>query len=81
MIDDPAPKVRHTVAFVYYKLSEFVPEIIISSQENLDMFITNSLNHLHEDPIIVSLLIGGFKNLFIQTANRNMSYILNGYFQ
>lgn len=29
MINDPIPKVRQTVAFVFYKLSEFVPEIIL----------------------------------------------------
>lgn len=29
MLDDPIPRVRQTVAFVYYKLAEFVPEIIL----------------------------------------------------
>ena len=28
MIDDQIPKVRQTAAFVYYKVSEFVPELI-----------------------------------------------------
>ena len=29
MIDDIAPRVRSVVAFVFYKLSEFVPDIIL----------------------------------------------------
>lgn len=29
MIDDQAPRVRYTVAFVFYKLAEFVPEIML----------------------------------------------------
>lgn len=29
MINDPVPKVRQTVAFAFYKLSEFMPQMII----------------------------------------------------
>ena len=28
LINDPVPRVRQTVAFVFYKLSEFVPQLI-----------------------------------------------------
>jgi len=34
--------------FVYYKLSEFVPELILSSQPNQDQFIQKSLEHIGE---------------------------------
>ncbi len=38
MIDDITPRVRTAVAFVYYRLSKFVPEIILQSPENLNLF-------------------------------------------
>jgi len=31
MINDPVPKVRQTVSFVFYKLSEFVPQLIFQN--------------------------------------------------
>lgn len=31
MLDDQVPKVRQTAAFVYYKISEFVPQLVFSS--------------------------------------------------
>lgn len=67
MINDPIPKVRQTVGFVYYKLSEFVPELIMSSPENLEIFIKNSVDHIQEHHLISTLLIGGLKNLFVQS--------------
>lgn len=79
MINDPVPKVRQTVAFVYYKLSEYVPEIILRNKENLDLFINNSLNNLDQSPLISTLLIGGVKNIFQQTCIRGQSSILNEY--
>jgi len=35
MINDPVPKVRQTVAFVFYKLSEYVPTLIFQNEMNL----------------------------------------------
>lgn len=65
MINDSIPKVRQTVAFVLYKLSEFVPEVIFSSEQNLDHFIERCLEHLPEHPLISTLLMGALKNLFV----------------
>lgn len=45
------------------------------------MFVKNALDHFTDHPIIASLLIGGLKNLFIQTHMRNSSNIMNDYFQ
>lgn len=39
MIDDPVPKVRQTVAYSLYKLSDFLAVLVFSSPESLDVFI------------------------------------------
>ena len=80
MLDNPKPKVRQTVAFVYYKLSEFVPEIIFDNTNNLELMINLALNHLNDHPLISCLLIGALKNLFVQASLRNNSHMLNNYF-
>jgi importin subunit beta-1 len=81
MIADSVPKVRQTVAFVFYKLSEFVPEIVFSSQDNLDLFINQCIAHIGEHHLISNLIIGALKNLFVHSARLNCSHLLNPYFQ
>jgi len=56
--------VRHTVAFVYYKLSEFLAEGLVADKNILNLFVGNCLAHIDEHPVIGALLIGGLKNLF-----------------
>ena len=46
IIDDPIPKVRQTAAFVLYKIAEFLPNLIIASAENLDLFVNKCIIHL-----------------------------------
>lgn len=65
MINDPTQKVRHTVAFVYFRFSHFLASGIVVDKNLLNMFVENSLNHIDDHPMIGSLLIGGLKNLFI----------------
>lgn len=45
MISDPVPKVRQTVAFVFYKISEFIPHLIFANDINLKTFIEKCLSH------------------------------------
>jgi hypothetical protein len=80
IIDDPVPKVRQTVAFVYYKISEFVPQLIFDNEQYLQVFIQNCLNHCEEHHLISALVVGALKNLFINGAKLNKSCMLNGYF-
>lgn len=81
MINDPAPKVRQTVAFVFYKLSEFVPEIIFQSEANLDLFINRCLEHIPEHHLISTLVIGALKNLFVNSHRLNCPSLLNNYYK
>ena len=81
MINDSVAKVRQTVAFVYYKLSEFVPELIFTTEENLNLFITHIMEHIHEHHLISTLLIGALKNLFIQAHKNNSVSLLNSHFE
>jgi importin subunit beta-1 len=73
MINDQVPKVRQTVAFVLYKLSEFVPEIIFMSQQNLDLFVNRCLEHIQEHHLISTLVIGALKNLFTNACRAGAS--------
>lgn len=66
MINDPVQRVRHTVSYVYYRLSEFVAGPIINDKNLRDLFVGNCLNHIDEHPIIGSLLAGSLKNLYIK---------------
>lgn len=81
MINDPVPKVRQTVAFVMYKLSEFVPEVIFMSTGNLELFVNSCLQHLGEHHLISTLIVGALKNLFTSAVKGNCSNLLNPYFQ
>ena len=80
MINDPVPKVRQTVAFVFYKLSEFVPEIIFQNGANLDLFINRCIEHIPEHHLISNLIIGALKNLFVNSNRLNCTPLLNSYF-
>ncbi len=80
MINDPIQKVRHTVAFVYFRLSHFVASGIAVDKNLLNMFVENSLNHIDEHPLIGSLLIGGIKNLFVFTNKVGQPQLMNDYF-
>jgi len=80
MINDPVPKVRQTVAFVFYKLSEFVPEIIFQNSANLDLFINRCIEHIPEHHLISNLIIGALKNLFVNSNRLNCTPLLNSYF-
>jgi len=80
MINDPIPKVRQTVAFSFYKLSEFMPQLIILEEPFLDQFVDHCLTHIGEHPTISTLLIASLKNLFIQSAKNAQSYRMNKYF-
>lgn len=81
MINDPVPKVRQTVAFVFYKLSEFVPELIFMNQANLDQFINCCIDHVPEHHLISTLLIGALKNLYVNSHRLNCPQLLNGHFK
>lgn len=82
MINDPVPKVRQTVAFVYYKLSEFVPHLIFSNDVNLKSFIEKCLAHCDEHQTIANLLVGTLKHLFINSnkLGEGCNQLLNPYF-
>ena len=80
MINDPVPKVRQTVSFVYYKLSEFVPQVIFQSEATLDHFVGRCLEHIGEHHLISTLLFGALRNLFSNAKNLNCPQILNKYF-
>ena len=69
LIGDPVPKVRQTVAFVFYKISEFVPHLIFANDINLKTFIDKCLQHCDEHQCITTLIVGTFKHLFIN-ANK-----------
>ena len=70
------------MAFVFYKLSEFVPEIIFQSPSNLDLFINSCIEHIPEHHLISNLLIQALKNLFVNSQRRlNCPHLLNPYFQ
>lgn len=81
MINDPIPKVRQTVAFVFYKLSEFVPEVIFMTPGNLELFVNSCLQHLPEHHLISTLVVGALKNLFTNAFRASCSNLLNPYFQ
>jgi importin subunit beta-1 len=80
MINDPIQRVRHTVSYVYYKLSEFEAGPILNDKNLRDLFVGNCLNHIDEHPIIGSLLAGSLKNLYVQAYLRNCSSLMNEYF-
>jgi importin subunit beta-1 len=81
MINDKVPKVRQTVAFVYYKLSEFVPEVILQAQNTMDLFVNRCLEHINEHHLISTLLMGALKNLYVNANRLGQTQALNGHFQ
>jgi hypothetical protein len=72
--------VRQTAAFVLYKMSEFLPDLIISSQANLDLFVNNCLIHLPEHHLISTLVMGALRNLIVSSNKMNAVGCLNNYF-
>ena len=77
MINDPIPKVRQTAAFVLYKMSEFLPELILSSQANMDLFVNNCLIHLPEHHLISTLVMGALRNLVVSSNKLKAAECLN----
>ena len=77
MINDPIPKVRQTAAFVLYKMSEFLPELILSSQANMDLFVNNCLDHLPEHHLISTLVMGALRNLVVSSNKLKAAECLN----
>ena len=77
MINDPIPKVRQTAAFVLYKMSEFLPELILSSQANMDLFVSNCLIHLSEHHLISTLAMGALRNLVVSSNKLKAAECLN----
>ena len=67
IINDPVAKVRQTAAFVLYKMSEFLPNIIIASNNNLELFVNSCLVHLPEHHLISTLVMGALRNLIVST--------------
>jgi len=81
MINDSSPKVRQTAAFVLYKMSEFLPELILSSPANLDLFVNNCLIHLPEHHLISTLVMGALRNLIVSSNKNGQAGYLNNYFK
>ena len=81
MINDPVPKVRQTVSFVFYKLSEFVPQIVFQNPTTLDLFVQRCLDHIQEHHLICTLIFGALRNLFTNGRAMNYQGYLNNYFQ
>lgn len=73
---------RQTVAFVFYKISEFVPHLIFANDINLKTFIEKCLTHCDEHQTITNLIVGTFKHLFINASKlgEGCSQMLNPYF-
>jgi importin subunit beta-1 len=80
LIIDDAPKVSYSVAWVYYKLAENMPILILQDQAVLDIFINNSLNCLNKHSKIALLLLNGLKELFINASKLNAAHLLNNHF-
>lgn len=80
IINDPVAKVRQTAAFVLYKMSEFMPNLIVVSPENLDIFVNNCIMHLPEHHLISTLVMGALRNLVVSCQRIGTSHYLNGYF-
>lgn len=82
LINDSVPRVRQTVAFVFYKISEFVPQLIFQSDINLKTFIDKCIEHCDEHQLICNLIVGTFKHLFInaQKIGPECMQMLNPYF-
>lgn len=80
IINDPIPKVRQTAAFVLYKMSEFLPTLILSSQANLDLFVNNCMAHLPEHHLISTLVMGALRNLVVSSQKIGAVGYLNSYF-
>lgn len=80
IINDPVPKVRQTAAYVLYKMSDFLPAMILSSQANLEAFVNNCLAHLPEHHLISTLVMGALRNLLVSSNRIGASTYLNAYF-
>ena len=64
MIDDNALLVRIMMGSVYQKLASVVPQIILESPENLDLFTSKVQNHLNDNFKVALAMIASLRNLF-----------------
>jgi hypothetical protein len=80
MLSDPVPKVRNCMAWVFYKIAEHVPGLILGSQDNLNQFMNASILRLDDHPRIVMLVYSSIKSVFDKAAMYKVSYYLNPYF-
>jgi len=55
--DDPAPRVRHTAAWTFFRIIENLPEVIFSSQEFLNAYIEKTLPKIDDHFTIAVLVI------------------------
>lgn len=80
MLNDAVPKVRQTAAFVLYKMSEFLPLMIIASQETMDLFVSTCLMHLPEHHLISTLVMGALRNIMVSCSRLGAYHASNAYF-
>lgn len=80
LIADNSPKVSYSVAWVYYKLAENMPILILQEQAVLDLFVNNTLSILNRHSKIALLLLNALKELFINASKLGASHLLNGHF-
>jgi hypothetical protein len=80
-ISDSVPKVKHTVAWVIYRMAQHNPQMIFSSQQSLDTIVNICLQNMFSPHLSISMLLFGSIQCIFKLADQyNIADRLNVHF-
>lgn len=81
LINEPVPKVKKAVAYVFFRLSQYSQYLILCNPEYTTDFINACLEHINTSGAEITVLLAqSIANLFEFAARSNVEHLLTQHF-